>query len=141
MWQAEQSEQEQCLVEWKTRPKILRRLRSGDFRNILQQKAKDDQVRNLYQLALPQLWSFTMIRIQTVESHLSCLCFQRFFHQSATLIWDCLISGKKCYSLLSPVKQVVVYLMDQQIGCLINEFDLCQPITGVYYGQLTNESA
>ena len=37
----------------------------------------------------PQLWSFTMIRIRIM----------RFFHQSATLIWDCLISGKKPHGL------------------------------------------
>ena len=31
--------------------------------------------------------------------------------------------------------------MDQQKGWLINLFDICQPITDVYCGQLTNESA
>ena len=31
--------------------------------------------------------------------------------------------------------------MEQQTGRLINLFDFCHPITDVYCGQLTNESA
>ena len=31
--------------------------------------------------------------------------------------------------------------MDKKTGWLINSYDFCQPITDVYCGQLTNESA